>query len=101
MSTADRHLRGPGPAHPAEQIDELPEECRVTLELASAWRRARERDTVSAMAVRLNHTIVAARDRDASARFLAEMPDLSPPPVIEPFAVVQVGDTSLTSPRAR
>jgi catechol 2,3-dioxygenase-like lactoylglutathione lyase family enzyme len=47
------------------------------------------------MAVRLNHTIVAARDRDASARFLTEMLGLSTPLALGPFAVVQLGDTSL------
>jgi len=47
------------------------------------------------MAVRLNHTIVAARDRDASACFLAEVLGLPPPVAVGPFAVVQVGDTSL------
>jgi catechol 2,3-dioxygenase-like lactoylglutathione lyase family enzyme len=47
------------------------------------------------MAVRLNHTIIAARDRDASALFLTEMLGLPPPSVLGPFAVVQVGDTSL------
>ena len=47
------------------------------------------------MAVRLNHTIVAARDRDASARFLADLLGLPSPSRFGPFAVVQVGDTSL------
>ena len=47
------------------------------------------------MAVRLNHTIVAARDKDAAARFAAEMLDLPAPAPIGPFAVLQVGDTSL------
>jgi catechol 2,3-dioxygenase-like lactoylglutathione lyase family enzyme len=47
------------------------------------------------MAVRLNHTIVAAKDRDASALFLTEMLGLPPPAVLGHFAVVQVGDTSL------
>ena len=47
------------------------------------------------MAVRLNHTIVSARDRDASARFLIEILGLQAPLVLEPFVVVQVGDTSL------
>jgi catechol 2,3-dioxygenase-like lactoylglutathione lyase family enzyme len=47
------------------------------------------------MAVRLNHTIVAARDRDASATFLTEILGLPAPLVLGPFAVVQVGDTSL------
>lgn len=47
------------------------------------------------MVVRLNHTIVAARDRDASARFLSEVLGLPPPRRMGHFAVVQVGDTSL------
>lgn len=47
------------------------------------------------MTVRLNHTIVAARDRDASARFLTEILGLPAPLVLEPFVVVQLGDTSL------
>lgn len=47
------------------------------------------------MAVRLNHTIVSARDRDASAKFLADMLGLPAPLVLDPFAIVQVGDTSL------
>jgi catechol 2,3-dioxygenase-like lactoylglutathione lyase family enzyme len=47
------------------------------------------------MALRLNHTIVAARDRDASARFAAEVLGLPAPVMVGPFAVVQVGDTSL------
>ena len=48
------------------------------------------------MAVRLNHTIVAAGDRDASATFLTEILGLSPPLRLGPFAVVHVGDdTSL------
>ncbi|WP_119301978.1 VOC family protein [Dongia deserti] len=47
------------------------------------------------MAVRLNHTIVAARDRDASAGFLTEILGLPAPTRFGPFAVVQLGDTSL------
>ena len=47
------------------------------------------------MAVRLNHTIVEARDRDASAMFLTDVLGLPPPSVLGPFAAVQVGDTSL------
>lgn len=47
------------------------------------------------MTVRLNHTIVAARDADASARFLAEVLGLPPPRRLGHFAAVQVGDTSL------
>ncbi len=47
------------------------------------------------MTLRLNHTIVAARDKGAAARFVAEILGLPAPVTIEPFAVVQVGDTSL------
>jgi catechol 2,3-dioxygenase-like lactoylglutathione lyase family enzyme len=44
------------------------------------------------MPARLNHTIVAARDKDASALFLAEMLALPAPLQVGPFAVVGVGD---------
>jgi catechol 2,3-dioxygenase-like lactoylglutathione lyase family enzyme len=47
------------------------------------------------MAIRLNHTIVLARDRDASATFLTEILGLPPPAILGPFAVVKVGETSL------
>ncbi|HET6618318.1 MAG TPA: VOC family protein [Dongiaceae bacterium] len=47
------------------------------------------------MAVRLNHTIVAARDRDASATFLTEILGLPAPLHLGPFAIVPVGDISL------
>ena len=47
------------------------------------------------MAIYLNHTIISARDRDGSARFLSEILGLPSPVTVEPFAVVQVGDTSL------
>jgi catechol 2,3-dioxygenase-like lactoylglutathione lyase family enzyme len=47
------------------------------------------------MALRLNHTIVAARDRDGAARFAAEILGLPAPVTVGPFAVLQVGDTSL------
>jgi catechol 2,3-dioxygenase-like lactoylglutathione lyase family enzyme len=47
------------------------------------------------MAVRLNHTIVAARDKEASALFLTEMLGLPAASLLGPFAVVQIGDTSL------
>lgn len=44
------------------------------------------------MTARLNHTIVAARDKDASALFLTEMLGLPAPMELGPFAVVAVGD---------
>ncbi|NBF00469.1 VOC family protein [Nonomuraea sp. KC401] len=48
------------------------------------------------MAVHLNHTIVAAKDRDATAAFLADVLGLEPPPVYGPFRVVRLGnDVSL------
>jgi catechol 2,3-dioxygenase-like lactoylglutathione lyase family enzyme len=42
------------------------------------------------MAVQLNHTIVAAKDRDASARFLAEILGLPEPKPFGPFMAVEV-----------
>jgi catechol 2,3-dioxygenase-like lactoylglutathione lyase family enzyme len=49
-----------------------------------------------AMTIRLNHTIVAARDKAAGALFLTEILGLAAPTLLGPFAVVQVGDdTSL------
>jgi catechol 2,3-dioxygenase-like lactoylglutathione lyase family enzyme len=47
------------------------------------------------MAVRLNHTIVAAHDKEASATFLTQILGLPAPSLLGPFAVVRVGDTSL------
>ncbi len=47
------------------------------------------------MAVRLNHTIVAARDKHTAAMFLSEILGLPAPSLFGPFAVVRVGDTSL------
>ena len=48
------------------------------------------------MAVHLNHTIVAARDRQESAAFLADVLGLAPPTTFGPFAVVQLdNDVSL------
>jgi catechol 2,3-dioxygenase-like lactoylglutathione lyase family enzyme len=47
------------------------------------------------MTVRLNHTIVAARNREAAARFLTEILGLPPPSLLGPFAAVSIGDTSL------
>jgi catechol 2,3-dioxygenase-like lactoylglutathione lyase family enzyme len=44
------------------------------------------------MAPKLNHTIVAARDRKASALFLSEILGLAPPILLGPFAAVTVGD---------
>jgi catechol 2,3-dioxygenase-like lactoylglutathione lyase family enzyme len=47
------------------------------------------------MTVTLNHTIVHARDKAATAAFLAQLLGLAPPRVLGHFTVVQVGDTSL------
>ena len=47
------------------------------------------------MTIRLNHTIVAAHDKDAAARFVAEILGLAAPVTVGPFAVLQVGDASL------
>ncbi len=44
------------------------------------------------MAVHLDHTIVAARDRDESARFLAEMLGPAVPTRMGPFAAVEVAN---------
>ena len=45
------------------------------------------------MAVRLNHTIVAARDKEIAAKFLTEILGLPAPSLLGPFAVVQVSET--------
>lgn len=47
------------------------------------------------MAISLNHTIVVGRDKVASATFLTEILGLPAPSMFGPFAVVQVGETSL------
>jgi len=47
------------------------------------------------MAVQLNHTIVAARDRHASANFLAEILGLPAPKSWGPFVMVEV-DNDIT-----
>jgi len=47
------------------------------------------------MAVTLNHTIIHARDKAATAGFLTEILGLAPPRTLAHFTVVQVGDTSL------
>jgi catechol 2,3-dioxygenase-like lactoylglutathione lyase family enzyme len=47
------------------------------------------------MAVRLNHTIVPARDKNKAALFLTEILGLPTPVLLGPFAAVSVGDTSL------
>ena len=48
------------------------------------------------MAIRLNHTIVAAHDKNTAAIFLTEILGLPAPSLVGPFAVVRVSDdTSL------
>ena len=50
---------------------------------------------ICAMTVSLNHTIVSARDKRKSAEFLAELLGLPAPTSYGPFAVVQIGPTSM------
>jgi catechol 2,3-dioxygenase-like lactoylglutathione lyase family enzyme len=45
------------------------------------------------MAVELNHTIVHARDAEASARFLSEILGLDPPRRFGPFTVVDTANS--------
>ncbi len=47
------------------------------------------------MPVTLNHTIVSAKDAQATARFLTEMLGLGPHRTMGHFVVVQVGPTSI------
>ena len=47
------------------------------------------------MSISLNHTIVVARDKEKSARFLTEVLGLPPHKMLGQFAVVSVGETSL------
>src|SRR5262245_56675943 len=48
------------------------------------------------MTIRLNHTIVAAHDKETGAKFLTEILGLPEPSLLGPFAVVRVSDdTSL------
>ncbi len=44
------------------------------------------------MAVQLNHTIIAAKDKEASAAFLAEILDLGPPTVFGPFLCLETAN---------
>jgi catechol 2,3-dioxygenase-like lactoylglutathione lyase family enzyme len=44
------------------------------------------------MTAKLNHTIVAARNKEHSALFLSHMLGLPPPLKLGPFALVKVGD---------
>jgi catechol 2,3-dioxygenase-like lactoylglutathione lyase family enzyme len=44
------------------------------------------------MPVQLNHTIVAARDKEVSARFLAEILGLAPPTPFGPFVCLETAN---------
>lgn len=44
------------------------------------------------MSIELNHTIVSARDRDASATFLADLLGLAAPKPFGPFMVVELAN---------
>ena len=46
------------------------------------------------MAIRLNHTIVAAHDKESAARFLTEILGLPVPSLVGPFAVVRVSENT-------
>ena len=61
--------------------------------MALDWAADRRDDR--AMTIKLDHTIVRARDKDASARFLSEMFGLPAPTHAGPFAMVRVDDTSI------
>ncbi len=47
------------------------------------------------MTIRLNHTIVSARDKEEAATFLTGILGLPAPTLLGHFAVVQLGETSL------
>lgn len=47
------------------------------------------------MTIHLNHTIVSARERNSSAQFLSDILGLVAPETVGPFAIVQIGETSL------
>lgn len=47
------------------------------------------------MAITLNHTIVSARDKEQSARFVSEILGLPTPTRLGHFVAVKVGETSL------
>ncbi len=67
----------------------------ATAKEPAGWRTPGidEEHTVS---VQLNHTIVAARDRDATAEFLTDVLGLPPATTFGPFKVVSLGnDVSL------
>ena len=47
------------------------------------------------MPIQLNHTIVASHDNAAAAGFFSELFELPAPVTVGPFAIVQVGETTL------
>jgi hypothetical protein len=57
---------------------------------------SRRTGRIMTMAIRLNHTIVAAHGKETAAKFLTEILGLPAPSLVGPFAVVRVSDdTSL------
>jgi hypothetical protein len=55
----------------------------------------RKKSGRATMIVTLSHTIVHARDKAASAKFLTEILGYASPKTLSHFTVVQVGETSL------
>lgn len=49
-------------------------------------------ERIMIVTVRLNHTIVAAHDKEKAALFLTEILGLPTPALVDPFAIVQVSD---------
>ena len=47
------------------------------------------------MTITLDHTIISARDKEETAKFLTELFGLAPHKTMGPFAIVQIGETSL------
>lgn len=47
------------------------------------------------MTIKLNHTIVFVRDKNASSKFLTDLFDLPPAKPFGPFLAVQVGEVTL------
>src|SRR5581483_8454237 len=80
---------------PGDHASPIPKEASGTA-LAAVIETAVTTERITTMAVRLNHTIVAARDKEKAALFLTEILGLPAPSLIGPFAMVQVSDdTSL------
>ncbi len=66
-------------------------EARV---VQNAWRAdtGRAITTEVEMAIELNHTIVPARDKETSAKFLADILGLSPPTRFGPFMCIETAN---------